>query len=203
MDVEIIESERLKAAVLNINTNTSRTFIAAVAAEIDTPEKAALISSSKALEMRFERAKSKLNTYPKIPTTYPEMLVTHPNVLKATYGGGRFLRHEGFITSSESEASWMYVSDSGVDQLIRTKVWCIDGTFSSAPLPFKQIVSVNIITATGVGFLAFCRKDCYHVLFRKKCPSGLVLAKQQDQETLPRRIVQATLQVDARKEQWR
>ena len=60
LDVEIIESKRFKAAVFNISTNTSRTFIAAIAAEIDTPEKAALISKA-----------------PEIPPEYFPFLLDH------------------------------------------------------------------------------------------------------------------------------
>ena len=39
------------------------TFVAAIAAEIDTPEKAALISNSKALEMRFELSPNQMQMY--------------------------------------------------------------------------------------------------------------------------------------------
>ena len=39
-----------------------------------------------------------------------------------TSSGAVFLRHEGFIEGSTTEASWLYVSDTGLDQLIRLKL---------------------------------------------------------------------------------
>jgi len=46
-----------------------------------------------------------------------------------TSSGAVFLRHAGFIDGSTTEASWLYVSDTGLDQLIRVPVLTLDGTF--------------------------------------------------------------------------
>ena len=42
-----------------------------------------------------------------------------------TSSGAVFLRHAGFIDGSTTEASWLYVSDTGLDQLIRLKLYVI------------------------------------------------------------------------------
>ena len=40
-------------------------------------------------------------------------------LLQVATGGGPFLREEGYVAGSQTEASWLFVSDSGLDQLIR------------------------------------------------------------------------------------
>ena len=40
-------------------------------------------------------------------------------LLQVATGGGPFLREEGYVLGSQTEASWLFVSDSGLDQLIR------------------------------------------------------------------------------------
>jgi len=149
LDVELVEASKLAEALASVNTSSTRSFVSSIAAQLDTPEKIAMISSSKALQMRFERARKKLHKFPPLPRTLVDMAATYPDSLRSTKGNSVFLRHEGCVEGSNYENSWLFVSDVGVDQLIRSSVWVMDGTFASAPHPFRQIFCINIISNSG------------------------------------------------------
>ena len=186
--VECLEAKKLEDALINVHTATPRNFLSSITADLDTPGKAALTASSKALEMRLQRGKDKVQKHPKTPKTFAEMEELHPEKLKLTKSGHAFLRQEGLIPNSRTEAGWLYVSDSGLEQLIRCDTWTFDGTFSSAPSPFKQIFCVNVISHTGtlVSFSILVLSCC----LRKKHSSGVESAELQDQEGVSRCSVQ-------------
>ena len=153
LQVELVESAKLAEALASVNTSSTRTLVSSIASSLDTPEKIAMISSNKALQMRFERGRQKLHKFPPIPRTFLEMSASYPDFLRSTKGNTVFLRHEGCLEGSNYENSWLFVSDTGVDQLIRSKVWVMDGTFSSAPHPFRQVFCINIISSSGTDLL--------------------------------------------------
>lgn len=157
LEVELVEAAKLAEALASVNTSSTRSFVSSIASSLDTPEKIAMISSNKALQMRFERGRKKLQKFPPIPRTFPDMSSTYPDSLRGTKSNSVFLRHEGCIVGSNYENSWLFVSDVGVDQLIRSSVWVMDGTFASAPHPFRQIFCINIISSSGTDlfFLMF------------------------------------------------
>ena len=163
LDVELAEASKLAEALGSVNTSSTRSLVSSIASSLNTPEKIAMISSNKAIQMRLERGKKKLQKYPPVPRTFPDMSLSCPEFLKVTKSGAAFLRHEGFINGSNYETSWLFVSDVGIDQLIRSSLWTMDGTFSLAPHPFRQIFCINIISNSGTGSIS--PHSSFYVLF--------------------------------------
>ena len=154
LDVELVESTKLAEALASVNTSSTRTLVSSIASSLNTPEKIAMISTNKAIQMRLERGHKKLQKFPPIPRTFPDMSSTCPDFLKVTKSDAVFLRHEGYIEGSTYKTSWLFVSDVGIDQLIRSSLWTMDGTFSSAPHPFRQIFCINIISSSGTALVS-------------------------------------------------
>ena len=189
--VECLEARKLEEALVNVHTATPRNLVTSITAELDTPGKASLTSSSKALEMRLQRGRDKVQKHPKTPKTFDEMEDLHPEDLKLTKTGLTFLRQEGLIPNSRTEAGWLYVSNSGLEQLLRCETWTFDGTFSAAPPPFKQIFCINVISHTGT-FASFLNLVLKFYL-RKKHSSCVEPTESQDQESVSRCSVQASV----------
>ena len=79
-----IEVEKLKAAMINPNQSTPKTFSTGIATELQNQDLLPYASSPKALEMRLKRAKDKEKLYPKLPSTIEEMIAGFPESLKVT-----------------------------------------------------------------------------------------------------------------------
>ena len=68
--VECLEARKLEEALINVHTATPRNLVSSITAQLDTPGKAALTASSKALEMSLQRGRDKAQKHPKTPKTF-------------------------------------------------------------------------------------------------------------------------------------
>ena len=157
IDTMIVEAQKLEEALANPHTSSKRGFIGAVTNELATPEKIAMASTTKALERRLERGREKAFNFPSLPKDIKDVIKLFPEELRMTASGGAFLRFEGYIEGSSTEACYLFASDTGIEQLLRCKIWTVDGTFKTAVPPFMQVFIINVVINGKHSFLRnFC-----------------------------------------------
>ena len=66
-------------------------------------------------------------------------------IMKSTKDGGIFLREMEPISEGESKQYAVFISATGKEILQQHKMWAGDGTFSSAPKMFSQVIVIIII----------------------------------------------------------
>ena len=103
-------------------------------------------SSEKALQRRLARAKVARRRFPKLPTSVEEAEASFPLDLTKTCAGRPFLRVHG-VVSFLGGAAWLFVTDEGLQLLLSSSIWLVDGTFKSAPVPASQIFILHAVTA--------------------------------------------------------
>ena len=104
------------------------------------PGQIASASSAGAIRMKLYRQHQNINPRPKLPSTFEEYMATDiPDKFTQTADGREFLVCKEWI--SEDEPLVVFLSDWGAEILKTHSTWCFDGTFSSAPRPFKQVKS--------------------------------------------------------------
>ena len=108
------------------------------------PGQIASASSAGAIRMKLYRQHQNINPRPKLPSTFEEYMATDiPDKFTQTADGREFLVCKEWI--SEDEPLVVFLSDWGAEILKTHSTWCFDGTFSSAPIPFKQVKSFLFI----------------------------------------------------------
>jgi hypothetical protein len=100
--------------------------------------------STKTLERKVQRAKSKVQEFPAKVKTFDDLAVI-PDRFATTFDGDRFQIFNKVIGSeTRSKALRMvgYASNFGLRLLQQSDIWSADGTFSVAPQPFYQLYTV-------------------------------------------------------------
>jgi hypothetical protein len=141
--LQMLENNKLEEAVQV--ASTPRAFATTVAYEISKePALLPLASTPKAYMRRLERGKAARFSFPPPPKTIQDIVEAMPDMLKHTEDGRPFLQCGGYIEGSDTEASFLFVSGSGLDQLLHSQVWGIDGTFAVATDPIKQVLVITV-----------------------------------------------------------
>ena len=119
------------------------------------------LTSTKAMQRRPKRTKAKGVNMPKEPKTINKIVKTIPDILTKTTDGGVFMRFCGYVGNSDTDDSFMFVSHSGLDLLIRyvlcvtyvtfyiyrCKYWGLYGTFAAASGVIYQVFIISVYTS--------------------------------------------------------
>lgn len=101
------------------------------------------IFTAGALKTKLWRARCKANPMPKIPKTHQDVMEANlPDKLTKTMDGQPLLHLITWKDDIEAESVLLFLSDPGAEYLRRAPVWMMDGTFKTAPVPYKQVLTV-------------------------------------------------------------
>ena len=139
--VESIEEATLKR-MLPTSSVTPRLVMTNITNKVleEAPNGLPSISSAGALKSKLWRAKNKLNPMPKLPHTHKDIMdIDFPEKLRTTKDGQDFLTLQSWVDENELSSILVFLSTPGAEILKRAPVWLMDGTFKTAPEPYKQV----------------------------------------------------------------
>lgn len=114
------------------------------------PSKLSLTNS-----IKYQR-RTQLNR-PPVPSSFGDVMSNYPDDFKVTKSGQSFCILRDWIDENMNKALLMFMSPTGRDILLNSKIWLADGTFKAAPPPFLQIYVIQGMTSTDKVFpAAFC-----------------------------------------------
>ena len=83
-----------------------------------------------------------------------------------------FLRFHDWSNKDKEDGLMIFISDFGAEVLKKNKIWLMDGTFMSAPEPFKQVsisfFYIKIINLKARAILSIVAKIFRYFLFEEK-----------------------------------
>ena len=97
----------------------------------------------------IQRARAKERSQPAVPIHYSDLFTAFPPKYTTTADGHNFLLLKDYVSENSEDALVVFMSPFGQQLLQSSKVWLSDGTFWSAPPPFKQIYLISGLATTG------------------------------------------------------
>lgn len=152
-----VEEEALREAVGN-NSIKPRQVLVKVANKLNAA--GAMMRRSEAAFLKsLHRQRQRKGGYPPVPHDFSALIERLPPAMELTTDGAAFLL-------SKENDSLIFISESGRRILGAAKTWFADGTFKSAPVPFRQIYVVMGKMASGkaipAAFALLPAKDAGH-----------------------------------------
>jgi len=137
--------------------------------ETSKPEERSKAGSLKTMERSLQREKAKVREHPPVPKTFDDF-ANIPEHFRTTFDGQKFLISN--VRLDNGERILIFSSFFGLDLLRKSENWMVDGTFSIAPEPFKQVYSIlaeadNKAYAAVFSFLPNKRSGTYKCLFEE------------------------------------
>ena len=102
------------------------------------------------LTRAIQKKRAALRDEPPLPNKFSELKAMEiPDKYGKTKDGDQFLLVKDYISENNRKGIVLFLSPFGRQLLKRSKLWCADGTFLTAPKPFVQIYIVAAESPAG------------------------------------------------------